>query len=166
MEAGKPAVWRGELPEACYQKTVLRVRAFDSESVLPEFLRLIFLADCLSGKFARLAPGVGIVHITAERLIRWLIPVAPVAEQCRIVAEVERLESQINSSATACERNLARLARLRQSVLKWAFEGKLVDQDPTDEPASVLLDRIRAERAAQGDAKPRRRGRPPKGAPA
>jgi hypothetical protein len=43
---------------------------------------------------------------------------------------------------------VSRLSRLRQSIPKWAFEGKLVDQDPTDEPASVLLERIKAERAA------------------
>jgi superfamily II DNA or RNA helicase len=42
---------------------------------------------------------------------------------------------------------LARAARLRQAILKKAFEGKLVPQDPTDEPASVLLERIRAARA-------------------
>ena len=41
------------------------------------------------------------------------------------------------------------LVRLRQAILKWAFEGKLVDQDATDEPASVLLERIRSERAAR-----------------
>jgi type I restriction enzyme S subunit len=51
---------------------------------------------------------------------------------------------------------LARAARLRQSILKWAFEGRLVDQDPTDEPASVLLERIRAERASATDKPPRR----------
>jgi len=43
-------------------------------------------------------------------------------------------------------RSQSRIERLRQSILKWAFEGKLVDQEPSDEPASVLLDRIRAER--------------------
>ena len=43
------------------------------------------------------------------------------------------------------------LVRLRQAILKWAFEGKLVDQDPNDEPASVLLERIRSERAARAE---------------
>jgi type I restriction enzyme S subunit len=50
--------------------------------------------------------------------------------------------------AVAVTHDIKRCARLRQAVLKWAFEGKLVDQDPTDEPAEKLLARIRAERAA------------------
>jgi type I restriction enzyme S subunit len=44
--------------------------------------------------------------------------------------------------------NEAKASRLRQSILKWAFEGRLVDQDPTDELAAVLLERIRTEREA------------------
>jgi type I restriction enzyme S subunit len=59
---------------------------------------------------------------------------------------------------------IRRLQALRQSVLRMAFNGRLVDQDPTDEPASALLDRIRTERAkaAPSPATPRRRGRPRK----
>ncbi len=58
---------------------------------------------------------------------------------------VEELESVVST-------NLQRATRLRQSILKWAFEGKLVDQDPNDEPASVLLQRIREERGALKNA--------------
>jgi type I restriction enzyme S subunit len=148
MEAGKPAIWRDQIPGACYQKTLLRVRSLDERALLPEYLRLVFLRDCVTGKFARLAPGVGIVHLTAERMLVWPIPLAPIDEQRRLVEEVERLESVEGSVKVNASRQVARVARLRQSVLKWAFEGKLVDQDPNDEPAEKLLARIRADRAA------------------
>jgi len=56
---------------------------------------------------------------------------------------------------------LLRCTRLRQSILKWAFEGKLVDQDPADEPAAALLARIKAEREQQPQGNGKRgRGRP------
>ena len=64
----------------------------------------------------------------------------------RIVAEVERRLSVIDQHEKAIRANLARAARLRQSILKRAFSGRLVPQDPTDEPASMLLERIHAQR--------------------
>lgn len=76
------------------------------------------------------------------------VPVAPESEQHRIVAEVDRQMSFIEACESAVDAGLERSAALRRSVLKAAFEGRLVVRDPTDEPASVLLDRIRAERAA------------------
>ena len=76
----------------------------------------------------------------------------PLAEQHRIVAEVERRLSVIQQAAAAVEASLHRAERLRQSILKRAFSGELVAQDPDDEPASVLLERIRAQREAEQEA--------------
>jgi type I restriction enzyme S subunit len=75
------------------------------------------------------------------------IPIPPLLEQRRISDEVERLLSIETGTKQTTTTNLARAKRLRQSILKWAFEGKLVDQDPNDEPAWVLLERIKTERA-------------------
>lgn len=85
------------------------------------------------------------------------IPLPPVTEQVRIVAEVNRLLSMAQMTSAAAERNATRCHRLRQSILKWAFEGKLADQDPSDEPASVLLARIKAERDQTQPAKKKSR---------
>lgn len=91
--------------------------------------------------------------------IRKLVtPLPPIDEQFRLV---EILNNKL-SSAEHEERgiNIAtiRLRHLRQSILKWAFEGRLVDQDPSDEPAEVLLERIHAKRAAgHGKKQPRTR---------
>jgi type I restriction enzyme S subunit len=87
------------------------------------------------------------------------IPLPPPAEQARIVAEVERQLSDLRACEQSIEAGLERSAALRRAVLKAAFAGQLVPQDPTDEPASVLLERIRAEREAAPKAKKPRRPR-------
>jgi len=88
------------------------------------------------------------------------MPVACMAEQCALT---EVLSSQLSSVVQLAEEirvNLHRSEALRQSILKNAFSGELVPQDPSDEPASVLLERIRAEKAGAEDGnharKPRR----------
>ena len=90
------------------------------------------------------------------------IPIAlpPLAEQLRIVAEVERRLSVILQAEAAVDASLQRAERLRQSILKRAFSGQLVPQDPDDEPASVLLERIRAQREAEQAAATASKKRP------
>ena len=106
--------------------------------------------------------GVALIHFNTKSVEAMSIPLPPLAEQRRIVAEVERRLSVIQQTEAAVEANLTRAEGMRQSILKQAFSGKLVPQDPNDEPASVLLGRIRAEReaeeaAAKSQRKPRRR---------
>lgn len=93
------------------------------------------------------------VNLATTTCRRLAVPVPPFAEQLRIV---ERVEEQITAaSVTRAQINAStsRASRLRQSILKGAFEGRLVDQDPNDEPASVLLERIKAEQESAKLAK-------------
>lgn len=78
-----------------------------------------------------------------------LIPMPPTNEQHRIVAEASRQLSILEEIQNQVETDLKLTDRLRQSVLAQAFAGRLTQQDSNDEPASILLDRIRAERNAQ-----------------
>jgi type I restriction enzyme S subunit len=71
------------------------------------------------------------------------VPLPPLAEQHQIVAEVERRLSIVAGAEAQVDANLRRADRLRQAILKQAFSGQLVPHDPNDEPASVLLARIR-----------------------
>lgn len=109
------------------------------------------------------AYGAGKPGLNLDNLKMLMVALPPLAEQARILNEVDWLLSVANASATAVVGAVSRSQRLRQSILKWAFEAKLADQDPDDEPASVLLERIRAERqAAQTHRKPGRQTRGPK----
>lgn len=92
--------------------------------------------------------GMGRPRIGLTVLRGLPLPLPPISEQARISAEISRALSFAANAHDTIEHQLERIWRLRQAILKWAFKGKLVDQDPNDEPASVLLERIRAERAA------------------
>ena len=107
-------------------------------------------------------PSFGGFGLNLGLLKALAIPLPPLAEQRRIVAEVERRLSVVQQAEAAVEASLVRAERLRQSILKQAFSGKLVPQDPNDEPASVLLERIRAEREAARDGIEERTRRPAK----
>jgi type I restriction enzyme, S subunit len=88
-----------------------------------------------------------------------LVAVPPRHEQSRIVGEVSDLETLMEESQRLAGLSRQRLARLRQAILKWAFEGKLADQNANDEPASALLERIKAEQGtAKAERPTRRRG--------
>lgn len=127
------------------------------------FLELILNSPQVLGQIEAIKTGGNDsgLNLTQQRFLLLPIPVPPTEEQNRIAADVERINSVCDQIVKAQKAQEGRLSRLRQSILKWAFEGKLVDQDPNDEPASVHLDRIRAERdsAAENTKTPPPRAR-------
>jgi type I restriction enzyme S subunit len=93
--------------------------------------------------------SIGVPDLGLDKIKRFPVPLPPLAEQEQIVALVEERLSQIDSAEKTIDAELIRSKRLRQSILKRAFEGNLVPQDPKDEPASVLLERIKASRESE-----------------
>ena len=110
-------------------------------------LFILYLMRSFEQNLANKGTGTTFKAITGDMLRKFPIPLAPILEEHRLVEEVERRLSVANEVEKVVEQSLKRAERLRQSILKRAFEGKLVSQDPSDEPAEKLLERIKAEGA-------------------
>jgi type I restriction enzyme S subunit len=119
---------------------------------LPEFvnafLNSVYGRSCVASVVSQ---QVGQANVIGTKLQALTIPLPPLAEQEQIVAEVERRLSVLAEMEAQVGADLKRAERLRQSILKQAFAGKLVAQDPEDEPAGVLLERVRGQRRAGTD---------------
>ncbi|MFZ1377170.1 MAG: restriction endonuclease subunit S [Geothrix sp.] len=122
-QVGKPAIWRDELPLCCFQNTVIRLRPVIVES---KYVLVVFQHFYANSVFATVAGGVGINHLGAEKFSAIQFPLPPLAEQTRIVAEVERRLSVMEELESMVSANLQRAAGLRQSILHKAFSGQLI----------------------------------------
>lgn len=132
------------------------------QAALPRFVNCALNAEPTRARTVAIVHGIGRPRLNLAEIKSIVLPLPPLAEQHRIVVEVERRLSVIDELDAVVDANLKRTERLRQAILKRAFEGKLVPQDPNDEPASVLLERIRAERALKPTTSRRQTGRAPR----
>ena len=116
----------------------------------PLYLSYLLSSPYMISNKVKLATGDIIVHISVDKVGSFVAPIPPLKEQNRIVKQMLILEELIKEYSEK-EEELYKLnsnikERLKKSILQYAIEGKLVPQDPNDEPASVLLDRIRKEK--------------------
>jgi len=118
-----------------------------------DYVKYLLQSRWVLDQASKLKTGTALTRIILRNLKTVVIPIPSLPEQHQIVSEIERKLSIIDKIEKTVEDGLKQTERLRQSILKRAFEGKLVPQDPNDEPASVLLERIKAKKAKRESEK-------------
>ena len=129
--------------KSCIGRGLAAIRGLNG--IEPEFI--LYLMRKYEEKIAGKGTGTTFNAITGNQLKNFEIPLPPLLEQQVIVSEVERRLSVSDEVEKTVTTELKRTEQLRQSILKKAFSGGLVPQDSNNEPASVLLERIRAEKS-------------------
>ena len=145
-EPGRCAIWKQSNSDMRIQKALHRVR-FPIKSIANKFAYYFIFFSSSNGHLSKFFTGTTIKHLTGKGLANLEIPVCSIAEQIQIAQQIESRLSVVEKLEKDIEDGLRQAEALRQSLSKKAFEGKLVSQDPDDEPASVLLERIKTEKA-------------------
>ncbi len=145
---GRCAIWTSS-ETMYYQKALHRIRC-NKKLLLNTYCELYICLIVQSHVWDNCFTGTTIKHLPAQTLSGWILALPPLAEQRRIVERVNELMPLVEEYGKLEEArealDTALPNRLRKSVLQMAVEGKLVPQDPMDEPASALLERIREQR--------------------
>ena len=141
--------------DGCFPDSVVGFTAVE-RLVIPEYVELFIKA--VRVRIEAYAPATAQKNINLTTLENLVVPLCSMEEQKFMINEVQAILSVIDENEDEIEANLSRTEALRQSILKKAFSGQLVEQDPNDEPASVLLERIKAEKTVRAkDRKPTRK---------
>jgi type I restriction enzyme S subunit len=128
-----------------------------SKKILNDYLFLLLSDYAFTNYLIPNQTGSDIPHISGKQILNYSITLPPLHEQTEIVRRVEKLFALTDQFEIRVKTAQARIDHLTQSILTRAFSGELVPQDLNDEPASVLLDRIKAQRAAAPKGKRGRR---------
>ena len=137
------------VPNRCVGSNISREVAMISlaEGIVPDFCAIMIGSKPIHNWLSRRTKGIAYTGINIETLKRTPIPISSHREQIEIIEKVNHYSSICDEFEKTLDRSLKRAEKLRQSILKKAFEGKLAPQDPNDEPVSVLLARIQVEKA-------------------
>ena len=137
---GKSYLIEGLSQKAIYASYLIRVQTFDL--ILPEYVKLFFESGYYWEQIELSSVGIGQPNVNGTILGNLNIPLPPFAEQKRIVIELERWFSLIGSIEKGKGELRATIKHTKNKILDLAIHGKLVPQDPNDEPAIELLKRI------------------------
>ena len=139
---GRSAVVETVMPQFSLQRSVALIKPI----INSRYLCYFFQSEGCQRYLRDNAKGTAQKGIYLNQLENIMVPIASTQEQQQIVSEIDRRFSILDSMEKTIDSSLLEASRLRQSILKRAFEGKLVPQDPRDEPANILLERIKKEK--------------------
>jgi type I restriction enzyme S subunit len=124
------------------------------EPIDRKWLHKALSSSVVRGQLSAMATGTSdsMRNVSQDKIESVVLPLPPLDEQHQIAETTEDRLSVVDQLSAQVEADLKRAARLRQGILKRAFEGRLVPQDPADEPAAVLLERIRASNGTMNRA--------------
>jgi len=117
---------------------------------IPEYLYYFFTSSGAQKSIIANSSSTTLPIINKSKFSKLIIPLPPLNEQKRIVAKIEQSFSIIEKNEKLVDSLLLQYSQIKNSILKQAFKGKLVPQDPNDEPAQILLERIQQERKKNG----------------
>lgn len=141
---GKTGVVRTEVGNMIYNNNLMRIRT--PRQVSPDFLGIQMYSPSFRERMEKVKRSTtNVAALYAKDVLPLGVLLAPINEQLKIVEEIESRVSIADEIEKVVERGLKLSERLRRSILKRAFEGKLVPQDLNDEPADKLLERIRED---------------------
>ena len=152
---GRGTIWRNEIEGCIHQNHVYRARLYSSE-ILPEYISLATKTEYSKDYFFNNASQtVNLASINMTTLGKLPIAIPPIAEQKAICNKVAQAFKILDSLRFSYQVTIEEINQLDRSILAKAFRGELVPQDPNDEPSTVLLERIRAEREQTSSNKQR-----------
>lgn len=153
---GRGWIWEGQIERCSFQNHVFRARLSDKKNQ-PKYISWWGNTQGYEYFLRQGKQTTNLASINKTMLSNLPIMLPPAEEQKEIVRRVEELFAIADRIDAQYRTARARVDRLTQSLLAKAFRGELVPQDPNDEPAAALLERIRAQRAAAPQAKRGRR---------
>jgi type I restriction enzyme S subunit len=150
-QIGRAAIWTGDIINCVHQNHIIRWRG--QSDVLPKFVLFFLLSPMGRSSLVKLSSSTsGLNTLSISKVSSIRIPLPSLDEQREIVRRVEALFAYADRLESRHQAARKQVDGLTPALLAKAFRGELVPQDPNDEPASVLLERIRIERKAKSEA--------------